>query len=328
MIGESIMSRDITLSKQSRSTRKIIVGKAGLPCVIALTIVFTLFISGCDQSIPTPQEDEPVQTPPISDVDTEEQPDIVNEPEEEAEHISLELNDRGITNEILAEMVESGEIPQNVTELFLHYNQISDITPLQSLSKLDKLWMYSNQISDITSLQSLNSLHFLSLNYNEISDISPLRSMTDLRELSLWENQIDDITALQSMQYLNTLHLNYNNIVDISPLQELLNLLRLGLVGNQINDITYLESLTILTLLDLRDNEISDIEPLRSLTNLTYLDLSFNHISDLEPLMSLVRLEELFIGQNSIDGGYNYVEWTDEQISKLKEALPNCDIDY
>jgi Leucine-rich repeat (LRR) protein len=52
-------------------------------------------------------------------------------------------------------------------------NQISDISPLSSLTKLKELRMWNNQVKDISSLISLNALKVLwILQGNPLSDES------------------------------------------------------------------------------------------------------------------------------------------------------------
>ncbi|MEG5112886.1 leucine-rich repeat domain-containing protein, partial [Microcoleus sp. A2-C5] len=116
----------------------------------------------------------------------------------------------------------------NLTSLHLHNNQISDITPLQSLTNLTSLHLHNNQISDITPLQSLTNLTYLYLYNNQILDITPLQSLTNLTDLHLHNNQISDITPLQSLTNLTHLYLYNNQILDITPLQSLTNLASLN----------------------------------------------------------------------------------------------------
>ncbi|MGC8718106.1 MAG: leucine-rich repeat domain-containing protein, partial [bacterium] len=59
-------------------------------------------------------------------------------------------------------------------KLFLESNQISDISPLANLTKLQELYLESNQISDISPLANLTKLQELDLSNNQISDIRPL----------------------------------------------------------------------------------------------------------------------------------------------------------
>jgi len=196
---------------------------------------------------------------------------------------------------------------------------------LQSLTNLTVLDLFDNPIEDITPLQSITNLTVLTIGAikwaEQINDISPLQSLANLTQLTLGPNIIEDITPLQSLTNLTSLFLDFTNtqISDITSLQSLTNLTSLTIFSRQLSDIKSLQSLTNLTYLDLRGNLISDIIPLQALVNLTELNLARNQISDITPLQSLTNLTALDLNDNPISEG---------QIRELKEALPNCEIDF
>lgn len=93
-----------------------------------------------------------------------------------------------------------------------------------------------NQITDITPLSSLTDLRALSIERNSITDLTPLSSLTNLSDLRLSGNEIDDLTPLENLTKLSgTLRLNHNNISDISPLLNLTNLYLVSLVDNPLS---------------------------------------------------------------------------------------------
>jgi internalin A len=94
---------------------------------------------------------------------------------------------------------EANRILSNSSKLKLNHKNISDITPLQSLTHLTYLNLYDNQILDIKPLEFLSNLTELDLNFNKISNIIPLQSLTNLTELDLSYNQIFNIKPLQSL---------------------------------------------------------------------------------------------------------------------------------
>ena len=63
--------------------------------------------------------------------------------------------------------------------------------------------------------------------------------------------------------------------------------------------------------------EVSDLSPLAELKNLRSFSLDRNEVSDLSPLAGMENLEELRLEGTKV---------TEEQIDKLKLALPNCKI--
>jgi len=145
----------------------------------------------------------------------------------------------------------------NLNSLMISKQDISDISPLEGLTKLELLSLDSFQISDISPLKNLTNLTWLNLSDNYIADISPLKSLSELTSLQLDENRISDIHGLESLVKLTELHLSDNQIADISPLK----------------------GLTKLTYLDLSYNSITDISALKDLTNLRYLNLYGNPLT-------------------------------------------------
>ena len=213
---------------------------------------------------------------------------------------------------------------KNLSMLSLGGSPIGDIGVLAGLTNLKCLILYDAQISDISAIKNLTNLTTLNLAYNPITDISPLANMTNLEELFLVGTQISDIGILAKMTDLTTLFLSGTKITDISVLENLTNLKTLTLGDIPINDISVLANLTNLTTLNLTGNpnnppeyQISDISALANLTNLTRLYMGHNQISDIAPLMGLTNLTELYLQENPIG---------EDQIAKLREALPNTKI--
>jgi Leucine-rich repeat (LRR) protein len=123
-------------------------------------------------------------------------------PETEIRHNSRHYD--LITNERLAEMVANGEIRHDVTELNLSGNEISDLTPLATLTNLRSLDLSDNFITDLSPLAGLTNLGnefatYVNLSYNQITDVSPLANLTNLQFLTLHNNQITDLTPLGNL---------------------------------------------------------------------------------------------------------------------------------
>jgi len=195
---------------------------------------------------------------------------------------------------------EANRILSNSSKLKLDNKNISEITPLQSLTHLTYLNLYDNQILDIKPLEFLSNLTELELGFNKISNTIPLQSLTNLTELGLSYNQIFNIKPLQSLTHLNKLRLGGNPISNIKPLRFLTNLTDLDLQSTEISDLAPLQSLTNLTSLCLGLEGKPDLTPLYSLTHLTSLCLDFEFKPDLTPLQSLTNLTRLSVSMSQI----------------------------
>ena len=126
----------------------------------------------------------------------------------------------------------------------------------------------TSNITDLTGLETATKLTILWLGKNNISDISPVAGLTNLTHLALAVNSISDISAVAGLTNLTRLGFGKNSISDISAVSGLTNLIWLWLDNNSISDISAVSSLTNLTDLDLAGNSISDISPLVENTGL------------------------------------------------------------
>lgn len=133
----------------------------------------------------------------------------------------------------------------NLIWLSISGHDITDLTPIANLDKLERLFMWHNPISDITPLTDLINLQVLKAAHCRISDISALRSLSNLTELNLQSNNIADIQPLENLTQLTALYLAGNNISDVKPLAHLTRLTTLEIENNKIRDHSPLDGLTL-----------------------------------------------------------------------------------
>jgi internalin A len=166
------------------------------------------------------------------------------------------------------------------------------------LATLEKLVANGQGISDLSGLEHATSLLHLDLGTNPISDLSPLSKLTKLTFLELGSCRI---------------------ISDITPLAGLKNLKQLGLWSNDITDISALEGLTNLEKVSLFRTKVTDITPLAKLTKLKTVEFRESHVKDHSVLAGLTNLESVATNRGLI---------SDEQLTMLQKALPNCKFEF
>ena len=229
----------------------------------------------------------------------------------------------------------------NLQTLSLYDTPVADIAPLISLTKLQGLNLSDTQVADIGPLASLTNLQWLRLADTKVADIGPLASLTNLQTLDVHDTQVADIGPLASLTSLQRLNLHSTRVTDILPLASITNLQSLSLYGTQVANIGPLASLTYLQALWLSDTLVADISPLDSLKNLQALYLSRTQVADISPLDSVANLQTLHLyGTNVREIGrlesLKKLQWLklsvtqvpDEQIAKLKKALPKLQITF
>ena len=128
------------------------------------------------------------------------------------------------------------EATQHTIDVLLWYAGTKDCTEANiMLNRLTVLQFSGKQISDVSPIASLSNLTFLNLDSNRIQDVKPLAKLTNLSNLGLSSNQVSDITPLVNLSNLEVLYLLYNRIDDIEPLANLPKLSSLYIKGNPIS---------------------------------------------------------------------------------------------
>lgn len=98
---------------------------------------------------------------------------------------------------------------------------ISDLSPLEGLTKLETLSLSGNSVSEFSSLAKLPKLRELTCTYSALSDISSVEQLKNLSYVNFIYNGISDVTPLTKLPQLKTIYLDYNYIQDVSPFSEL-----------------------------------------------------------------------------------------------------------
>jgi len=84
---------------------------------------------------------------------------------------------------------------EKVTGLYLRNNQLTDVTGLGKLTKLEWLELDDNQLTDVKGLEKLTELWHLDLSENKLTDVKGLEKLTQLTRLNLRDNP--DLTKAQ-----------------------------------------------------------------------------------------------------------------------------------
>jgi Leucine-rich repeat (LRR) protein len=163
----------------------------------------------------------------------------------------------------------------------------------EDLASMDNLKVIRHGISDVTGLEHAVNLTNLVLDWNPIGDLSPLASLTKLTSISLRSVPSGDLTPLAGLKNLKELYFGRTRLQDIAPLSGLSNLEHLSL----------------------HDTSVHDITPLAKLTKLKKVEFRLSNVKDYSVLAGLTNLESVATNRGLI---------SDEQLTTLQRALPNC----
>ncbi len=118
-----------------------------------------------------------------------------------------------------------------ISQVDLSGTAVSDLTPLQGMTQIQKLYLSRTAITDITPLSGLTALQILYLRDTSITDISPLADAKNMRSLYLGGAKVEDLGPLSGMSELRLLDISNTKTRDLSPLLALPNLAWLDFKG-------------------------------------------------------------------------------------------------
>ena len=268
-----------------------------------------------------------------------------------ANHItSLPISFGGLTN---LEYLDLGYF-----EMGTRMNKISDLGPdFGKLKKLKYLNLAGNVLqtlpegfsglTELTELNlGLNKLPGLPISVTQLSNLAKLD--LSLNDVSVIPAQVSNLANLEELNLQGNFFNKPEKKIKTLPAEicQLKNLKVLNLKDNVIEQLPdAIGSLSKLEKLDLRDNLLSALPAsFTQLSNLKWLDLKANDLGELPAnFTNLNQLKELNIGMNLkldfavekqklmkmtqlelLDLSYNNI--TKEQVTPLRDALPNCKV--
>lgn len=223
-----------------------------------------------------------------------------------------------------------------LTAIDAEHAGIASLEGLQYAVNLEDVFLHDNDVTDVSPLAGLTKIWHLNLNVNEVTDVGPLENLTNLTELHLCcsTGNITDVTALEGLTQLVGLNLTGHDLGDATlwPLLENYpNLLRLWVGENELTEFSALADLPNLEELQVSGNTIPDLTLIAALTDLTDLNISWAVIADLTPLYSMTQLTALEVnGLGIADISFledfenlSFLELTDNQITSLAPLVAN-----
>lgn len=119
----------------------------------------------------------------------------------------------------------------SLRHLYVGRGSVTDLTPLEKLTKLEGLRISMNPVSNITPLAGMLQMDRLDLGRTQVRDLTPLKKMTNLTELMLDDTPVEDLTPLAGLAKLERLSIKRTRVSDISPLRSLRKLKFLYVAG-------------------------------------------------------------------------------------------------
>ena len=230
----------------------------------------------------------------------------------------LQLDRFDLARSLISDVKPVGQL-RGLHLLILDNNYVENLEPIGNLTKLDVLYLGFNRIDDVSPLARVPQLRRLDLGDNRVADLEPIGRISTINVLKVRNYLLTTLGPLELLKDLRTLDASGNQITHLEPMSKLLRAESLNFSKNKITSIRPLANLRALELLNLNDYVIRDIAPIAQLNEVKILYLERNRITNVTALAGLQRLELLSLGGNPIPRS---------EVELLREALPNCRIDF
>lgn len=241
-----------------------------------------------------------------------------------------------LCNQCIGDLSPLGK--SRVKRLFLHGNNISDVSPLSECDYLEELVISNNRVSDFSPLTGCGSLSSLTVGANDMTDLKDIAAIKSLRHLYIHNcPRLTDYSALNEMDKLYTLSIrpvdstaydaigkmteltwlgmwNMEEEADLNRLSGLKKLESIHMDGIKVRSLEGMENFTKLGQLTLYNIEAESLDPLTKLENLHTLDLYGGRYGDYSAVKDIPALRELNV---SAEHGESIKEWVGEDVNLI-----------
>ncbi|MCK9219636.1 MAG: hypothetical protein M0P47_06265 [Bacteroidales bacterium] len=144
---------------------------------------------------------------------------------------------------------------------------ISDLTPVQHLSRLKELQFSGTAVNKLDPVTQITSLVAIRCPKNPVNDLAPVTGLPNLKELDFSNTQVEDLMALQNMMKMEILKFSGTPIKNLKYLQKLTNLRVLEFFNTRVSNIDVLEELPRLESVKMFNTKVSakKVEKLKAL---------------------------------------------------------------
>ncbi|TAH21617.1 MAG: hypothetical protein EAZ08_02615 [Cytophagales bacterium] len=182
-----------------------------------------------------------------------------------------------------------------------NYRTVSDLEPLNRLTKLKEVNIAGTQASNLLPLRNLANLEILNCSGTEINSLEALKYAINLKEIYCQNTQITNLEPLRNLSKLDKLYFFNTPVNSLEPIANLIALRELRGEKTKISDLQPISELKNLNFLDIPNTAVKDLSPLANLTQLERLDFSNTAVANLNGLQGLKKLKLVTFNSSPVD---------------------------
>lgn len=156
----------------------------------------------------------------------------------------------------------------------IHSGKIRSLKDIAKLEDICRLNIVLEDITDLSPLSGLNRLEQIELKHNPIEDLSPLKALPSLRELYLYDTLVSDLSVLSDCPRLDNLVVGDTNITSLKAFAGLGKIVYLHAEQLSLDTLSGIEEYACLQEIGLTGVADGDLTPLLKLPQLKRVYLS------------------------------------------------------
>jgi len=157
---------------------------------------------------------------------------------------------------------------------------IPDKIQFQKIANLESLTITEiTQISDLTPVQHLSRLTELQFSGTAVNKLDPLSKMVKLQALRCQKSPVVDLTPVNGLPKLKELDFSNTQVENLEPIQNMIQLEILKFSGTPVKNLKYIQKLVYLKTLEFYNTRISNLDVLDSMRNLESLKIFNTKVS-------------------------------------------------
>ncbi len=189
----------------------------------------------------------------------------------------------------------------DLRELDLKEMGLTDVSPINKMTRLRRLNISGNPITSIASLKSLSLLQSIDCSHTKIENIESLQFLPEITDINISHTFVENISPLQYLPKLEILNCAFTPVSSLASITENLALTDLDIQQTSVSSLAPLESLKNIRRINCSNTPITTLSPLGTLPELESLICNYTDINTLTPLEGAVSLTQLFCENTEIN---------------------------
>lgn len=207
------------------------------------------------------------------------------------------------------------------------------------LNEEDHLRAEKKDITDLTPLTPMKRVDWMNLSKNDFTDLTPIGAFERVKVLLCRKTKVNSLKPLAGWKHIEHFDAESSALSSLEGIEGWDRLRKLSVENNQITDLAPLAGKKELRRLYVENNRIESLEPLRGLPRLHTIWLFNNRVRDLSPLAECPELETIVCFANEGLTGLmalkdlphlrhvqTYCAVSDEEIEAFRKARPDVDV--